>query len=405
MYRKVIVLAMVLTAVFCGSAFAEKNVKVPVQEYYGTGNINKYDKYSLTFEENAIEEERGAEDPVYHISGISAAKLAHTSGKDFLAPVSYIKEPYAKIRISLDIKIVGGEMGFAIRCRQYADKNYGSTGSAFSPMDIAADDLADGEWHSLAVEFSIDGSSGDYTAYLDGSLYTAKSTTAGYGIDFVRLQPVCAEGEELDYYLDNIVFSYEKEVPELLNVNEGDDVSYDATEIIASLDGELGVVAPENLKLSSIFGEIKVSKATLSKNSLSITPAEKLVSGTEYTLTLLPEATTPDGSSIVEEQSVTFTTTTRPLDITDVSLTVDSTLNFSGTVVDDSSSISARLIVVLYNADGRIQHVEIGNASSSGPVGATVPVSGANSAKIFCVTGDFRDVIGEKIFTYIGGQN
>ena len=143
----------------------------------------------------------------------------------------------------------------------------------------------------------------------------------------------------------------------------------------------------------------------MSENSLSIIPAEQLVSGTEYTLTLLPEAETQDEISIGEAQDMCFMTTAQTVDIVNASLfNTDNTLKFSGNFVDDSG-IFVRVIAVLYDADGRIQQVKIEDPVPTGPINTEVEVSENNKAKIFCVTDDFQNVIGEKIITYIGGQN
>lgn len=141
----------------------------------------------------------------------------------------------------------------------------------------------------------------------------------------------------------------------------------------------------------------------MSGNSLHIKLAEPLVSGTEYTLTLLPETKTQDGISIIEAQNITFMTTAQALDIANPSLTVDSTLKFNGTLIDSSNSVSVRLIVVIYGADGRIQQVNIGDELQGGSFETEVDFSQYYTAKIFCITSDFQNVIGEKIFTYIGG--
>jgi len=70
-----------------------------------------------------------------------------------------------------------------------------------------------------------------------------------------------------------------------------------------------------NLVLSSVFGKSEISNVTIAENSLNIVPSGKLVSGTEYTLTLLPEAETQDKIAIGEAQKITFMTTSQAQDI------------------------------------------------------------------------------------------
>jgi len=404
MLRKVILLVLALSAVFCGSAYAEKSVLDPLREYYGEETI-KSDKFSMTLETGVFEEERGEEDSVYRISGLVSSKLAHTSGKEYLVPVSTLKQLYGKIRFSFDIKVVGDSMGYAARCRQYTNENFSSTATPESFLNIPANVLSDGNWHSLALEFCADGTSGDYVVYLDDMEvpYAEGTSTPCYGLEFIRMQPVCSANSELDFYLDNIIVARHIPVPELLCVNDDDDVPYDATEFYANLDGTLGTVSSENLVLKSIFGEISISSVTVAEDSLYITPAEQLISGTEYTLVLLPDAKTQEGIEIGEAQSITFMTESRSFDISNASLDTENNLKFSGTLINDSE-VTARLVVVIYDADGRIQKVEIGDEILSGAIETEIAVSGDYSAKIFCVTSDFQNVIGEKIFTYIGGQ-
>ena len=132
------------------------------------------------------------------------------------------------------------------------------------------------------------------------------------------------------------------------------------------------------------------------ENALLVTPATELVSCSAYTLTLLETAKMADGNAIGQSQTVQFTTTSKPLDICDGSLIQENTVTFSGTYIDAANDTSAQAVLVLYDADGRIVRVEFGEEMQAGAFTLSVENPNAYTAKAFCVTMDFQQVIGDK---------
>lgn len=393
----------IIIALLCGlhlicfsiNVQGEQSVQVPLRSYAGVESLSLGGTAELTLADSVLEEERG-DNSVYRLTGTAESAMEVYSGRNYIQ-VYNTTRLYHQLRINMDVKIADNSTGISLRTQTYSDESCSATNGAVSLLDFSAEELGDG-WHTIALDLYTDGSNTAYTVWKDNEIYREGTATVGYGLRFVRIQPTCRAGADVDIYLDDIVISYEALMPVVLDVNNGETVAYDTVTLTVQMDGTMGTVLPSDIVLRCGDEETPVSAVEVQENALLVTPATELVSCSAYTLTLLETAKMADGNAIGQSQTVQFTTTSKPLDICDGSLIQENTVTFSGTYIDAANDTSAQAVLVLYDADGRIVRVEFGEEMQAGAFTLSVENPNAYTAKAFCVTMDFQQVIGDKLF-------
>jgi len=171
---------------------------------------------------------RGVEKAI-HISGTALVDLKGSYGKAYMA-TSNLKQRTETITAEMDFYVESGG-GMAFRVAQY-DKNGKQSISGTVPLcDVYDEWLEPNRWYKFAVEMEANGTGDTYQVWRNGILTDEGSFSAtGYGLNFLRIQPIANKESDYSLYLTNIRIyngSYTPQKPAQLNLPDSCSVEED----------------------------------------------------------------------------------------------------------------------------------------------------------------------------------
>lgn len=200
-------------------------------------------------------------------------------------------------------------------------------------------------------------------------------------------------------YLDNIIVKEDIILADLDKVtgSDGEEKPLYTNNIIkVAMTENMGTVKPEDIILTRDLdgSDVPISDASVSGKVITLTPGKLLQSSSAYTLTVKETAPMKYRSTPVgQDMSVKFTTSSRELDITDVSFSSDgSNVSCVASVTNVTSSDASPVIVIsAFDSEGRltgINHTQLdvsaGSDAASAPL--TIPVTSGGYVKVLGIS-------------------
>ena len=280
--------------------------------------------------------------------------------------------------------------------------------------------LVSNSWYTMTFTLDFKNDTLDFSSVDSSGQLLCNRTGLTMGISsyeqyrYVRINPSSTYSGTV--YIDNFYATETIDWPSVVSVKDAlgnTAVDYTGNTVVVETTQplEAGTINKSLLTLTSVRDgkSVSVESASASGNQLTITLGSPLKSSSPYSLTLSGDILMDYGSIPLGDNIVTtFTTSSRPLDITDVSFTSDGN-NVSYEVnLTNTTGTNQNIIVVAsaFDEDGRLiqtvfQPVTVGyEAPIAKPNGIlTVPENG--SVKVFAIT-DYASLknLNNCIYTY-----
>lgn len=154
-----------------------------------------------------------------HISGTALSDVNAALGRSYMQTSSFSKRT-DKITAEMDYYVESGG-GLALRVAQYDKNNSRVVNGTIQLCNVYDEWLQPNRWYRIAVEMDADGVGDTYRVWRNGVLTgEGKFSAKGYGLNFLRIQPVATVQSEYSVYLTNISLyngSYIPEIPSQLS--------------------------------------------------------------------------------------------------------------------------------------------------------------------------------------------
>lgn len=203
-------------------------------------------------------------DTYYHITGTCTSALTASTGECFINMDStYTKSESAVYILEFDFMLGNADTKFAIRERGYSSTDgatYSTNATPKNPVSSIAvgsvlgdTTIAQSQWYRLAVVFDMKkDTTTTYKVYLNGADVSdgIGETINSYGFQWARIQPVIANGKDVEMSVDNL----------RLYQTEG---SYTAgeTAAVTSKDSSVAVIRGNNISVPAGVTETQLKDA------------------------------------------------------------------------------------------------------------------------------------------------